>query len=487
MTSTTKSNRPVCVRIAPSPTGDPHIGTAYIGLFNYVFAKSMGGKFVLRIEDTDQNRFRRDSEALIMECLKWTGLSWDEGPDVGGPNGPYRQSERTAIYQKWVHELLELKKAYRCFCTPQRLDELRKTQLASKMSLGYDRHCRRLSEDDVATKLRANESFTVRMMMPLGGKTVVADRLRGNVEFDNEGVDDQILMKSDGFPTYHLANVVDDHLMGVTHVIRGEEWLSSTPKHVVLYDSFGWEKPEFIHLPLLRNADKSKISKRKNPTSILYYRRKGILPKALLNFLALMGWNFGDDREQFSMEDMISGFTWDRFTLGGPVFDLKKLSWLNGQYMRQMTDDAYLNLLKKEVFSDDYLMRIVPLIKERIEKFEDFIPATNFFFSGDLTNYDVTTLVPKGKTNEFTAEVLSDIMDRWEAMDGWTVQGLHDVADGYLKEKSLKPKDVFMPVRIAITGTKESPPLFETVEVLGKEIVRRRMRLAIDFLKTVGQ
>lgn len=480
----TLSARPVRVRIAPSPTGDPHIGTAYIALFNYVFAKGQGGKFILRIEDTDQNRSRRDSEAMIMDSLRWTGLSWDEGPDVGGPHAPYRQSERTALYQKSAFDLIEKKGAYRCFCTPQRLEDLRKDQNAKKQNPGYDRLCRSLSADEVSANLKDGKPFTIRMIVPSGGKTTFVDKLRGPVEFENDGIDDQVLLKSDGFPTYHLANVVDDHDMQVSHVIRGEDWLSSTPKHVILYDSFGWEKPEFIHMPLLRNADKSKISKRKNPTSINYYRRKGIVPEALLNFMALMGWNFGDNREVFTLKEMIEGFSWDRFTLGGPVFDLKKLSWMNGQYLKALENEAYLNIIKREVFNDDYLRKIVPLIKERIEKFEDFVPATQFFFSGDLT-YDAATLLPKGKTPGEMAELFSDLLDKLEAYDGWNHEALHKIFETFVTEKSLKAKDVFLPTRIVVTGTKESPPLFETMEVLGKEIVRRRMRLAIDFLKAL--
>jgi len=388
------TEREVRVRIAPSPTGDPHIGTAYIALFNYVFTKHKGGKFIIRIEDTDQKRYRSDSEAMILSALKWVGIEWDEGPDVGGPHAPYRQSERRDIYRKYAEQLVEKGHAYRCFCTSQRLDELRKIQQAQKIPPGYDRLCRDLPAEDVRKKLSLNIPHTIRMKMPVTGKTVFKDVLRGYIEFDNDGIDDQVLMKSDGFPTYHLAVVVDDHLMQITHVIRGEEWISSTPKHILLYDAFGFEKPEFCHLPLLRNADKSKISKRKNPTSINYYRRKGILPVALRNFLALMGWNFGDNKEIFSTEEMIEGFTWDRMTLGGPVFDLRKLAWLNGQYLKKESNEKWLSYLKEYVFSDEMLLKIIPLIKERVEKFEDFIGATQFFFEGDL-KYDAASFAQK--------------------------------------------------------------------------------------------
>src|SRR5262249_54673232 len=320
----------VRVRIAPSPTGDPHVGTAYIALFNYCFARKNGGTFVLRIEDTDRARSTRESEAAIERALHWVGLAWDEGPDVGGPFGPYRQSERADIYARHAAILLERGGASRRSCPPARLAALREQKKREKRStLGYDGHCRPIPRDE-SDRRAAAEPFVVRLAMPREGKLTFHDRLRGDLEFDNAQSDDQVLLKSDGFPTYHLANDVDDHLMEITHVIRAEEWISSTPKHVVLYDAFGWRAPEWIHMPLLRNADKSKTSKRKTPVSLDYYREAGILPEALLNFLGLMGWSIGGDREKFGLDEMVAGFSFDRVSLGGPVFDLEKLSWLNG-------------------------------------------------------------------------------------------------------------------------------------------------------------
>ena len=472
------------VRIAPSPTGDPHIGTAYIGLFNYIFAKQNNGKFIIRIEDTDQKRYRAHSEIMILDCLKWLGLEWDEGPDIGGPFGPYRQSDRKDIYIKYAEELVNKGHAYYCFCSNQRLDELRKIQAAQKLPTGYDRLCRNLPEEDVQKNLSEGKQYVIRMKMPMEGKLTFKDKIRGYIEFENSTVDDQVLIKGDGFPTYHLAVVVDDHLMKITHVIRGEEWISSTPKHIMLYQMFEWEAPEFCHLPLLRNHDKSKISKRKNPTSINYYKRKGIFPAALRNFLALMGWNMGDNVEKFSTQKMIESFSWERMTLGGPVFDLKKLSWLNGEYLRELTDREWLETLKTSIINDEYLLKIVPLVKERIEKFEDFIDATGFFFSGDL-KYSQELLLPKGKTAKEVADFLTDILALFETLDDWNQKDLHDICSKYLEEKSLKPRDLFMPIRVATTGHKESPPLFETLEVLGKDIVQRRMKLTVDFLKTL--
>ena len=326
----------VRVRIAPSPTGDPHVGLAYMTLFNYAFAKKNNGKLIFRIEDTDQTRAKASSEELIGKSLKWLGLKWDEGPDVGGPHAPYRQSERKDIHIAHAKMLVEKGEAYHCFCTSERLDALREQQKAAKENPGYDRKCRDLSKDEVAKNLAAAMPNVIRMKMPTEGVTIVEDFLRGKVEFENARIDDQVLLKSDGYPTYHLANVVDDHLMEISHVIRAEEWISSTPKHVELYRAFGWAAPTFVHMPLLRNANKSKISKRKNPVSLEYYRRKGILPEAMVNFLALMGWSFGNDIEIFTLEQMIEKFDLKDIHLGGPVFDLDKLEWVNQNYMHKI-------------------------------------------------------------------------------------------------------------------------------------------------------
>jgi glutamyl-tRNA synthetase len=312
------SDRPVRVRIAPSPTGDPHVGTAYIGLFNRVFSRKHGGKFVLRIEDTDRARSSRESEQAIFDSLRWCGLEWDEGPDVGGAYGPYRQSERSEIYRKHADELLAKGEAYHCFATADELAEMRATAREQGRQTSYDRRYRALDPDETKRRLDAGESHVVRLKMPLDGVTVVSDGLRGDIDFENTQIDDQVLLKSDGMPTYHLANVVDDHLMEITHVIRAEEWISSTPKHVQLYKAFGWEPPTFIHMPLLRNPDKSKLSKRKNPTSIMYYERMGFLPEALLNYLGMMAFSMPDGREKFSLDEMVEAFDFDRV---GQFFD----------------------------------------------------------------------------------------------------------------------------------------------------------------------
>jgi glutamyl-tRNA synthetase len=377
----------VRTRIAPSPTGDPHVGTAYVALFNYAWAKKNGGQFILRIEDTDRERSNAASERMIFEALHWLGVAWDEGPDVGGPHGPYRQSERFAIYQEHAEMLVAAGGAYPCFCTKERLEALRDEQRRLKLAqaTGYDGHCRTIAPTEAARRRQAGEPHVIRLAMPRDGESVVTDLLRGEIRIDNALVDDQVLLKSDGFPTYHLANVVDDHLMGISHVIRAEEWISSLPKHAQLYRAFGWEAPVFCHLPLLRNADRSKISKRKNPVSLNYYRRAGFVPEAMLNYLALMGWAISADREEFTLDEFIAAFDLKDITLGGPVFDLEKLTWLNGKYLRKLTPPELLARLRADLLSDDYLTRVIELAHERVDKLEDFIDYAHFFFVGEVS------------------------------------------------------------------------------------------------------
>jgi glutamyl-tRNA synthetase len=474
----------VRVRIAPSPTGDPHVGTAYIGLFNYAFAKKADGKFVLRIEDTDRDRARADSERMIFEALRWVGLAWDEGPDVGGPYGPYRQSERTAIYREHVQMLLDRGAAYRCFCTKDRLDKVRIQQQAEKRAhIGYDRHCRGLATGEADRRAAAGEPHVVRLKMPESGSIVVVDRLRGNVEFNAEESDDQVLLKSDGMPTYHLANVVDDHLMQITHVIRAEEWLSSTPKHVVLYRAFEWTAPQFIHMPLLRNADHSKISKRKNPVSIFYYRDAGYLPHALLNYLGQMGWSFGGDREKFTLAEMIDVFSWDRMSLGGPVFDLAKLKSLNEKYLHELTPGQLVDALHAWRLDRATLEAVAGLVQKRMRTLAEFVPATEYFFSGDL---DAATFAAQLTIADVApakiAEALLDFVDRFEKRDGFARAMLEEVAKAWTEHHGWKAKQSYPLLRLATSGRTATPGLFEVMEVLGKELTRRRLRQAADVL-----
>ena len=477
----------VRTRIAPSPTGDPHVGTAYVALFNYAFARKHGGQFILRIEDTDRERSSMASEAMIFEALHWLGLEWDEGPDKGGPHAPYRQSERSAIYREHAAELVKRGAAYPCFCSRERLEALREEQKAKKQNFGYDGHCRSIGLTEAARRQQAGEAHVIRLAMPREGQSVVHDLLRGDVTIDNAQVDDQVLLKSDGFPTYHLANVVDDHLMGITHVIRAEEWLSSLPKHARLYAGFGWKPPVFCHLPLLRNADRSKISKRKNPVSLNFYRGAGFFPEALLNYLALMGWAMPDEREEFTLQEFVDTFTLERISLGGPVFDVSKLTWLNGKYLRRMSPKELLGRLREGPLSDEHLLEVLPLVQERIDTLEGFLEYAEFFFTGHVA-YDkdaLAAIVPKGRTPGETQKLLQKLVE--EEIDpllDWQREALETRVRAFAESAGWTAAELFMTLRIAATGRAASPPLFETLAVLGKETCRRRLRRAAEILKT---
>ncbi len=481
------ATRPARVRIAPSPTGDPHVGTGYIALFDYVFARHTGGEFVLRIEDTDRQRSNAESERQIFHSLRWLGLGWDEGPDVGGPHGPYRQSERAEIYREYAAQLIESGAAYPCFCTAERLAALREEQKRNKLStLGYDKYCRRnVKPDEAKARMAAGEPHVIRLDVPAEGKTILNDVVRGRVEFENRTIDDQILIKSDGFPTYHLANVVDDHLMGITHVIRAEDWVSSTPKHLLLYEAFGWEPPVWVHMPLLRNPDKSKISKRKNPTSLLWYEEQGYLPEAIVNFLALMGWSVGEDREMFSIEEMIREFSWERVATSAPVFDLQKLDWLNGVYIREMTPEALAARLRESVLGghpveDDLLLRTIPLVQERMKKLTDYLPMTAFLF-GDVAP-TAADLVQKKSSPDEAAKVLSLVEAAMSDIGTWDATTLEERIRNIVSESGIKGRTVFMTIRVAVLGSPVSPPLFESMELVGRERTLARLRSAREML-----
>jgi glutamyl-tRNA synthetase len=481
----------VRVRIAPSPTGAPHVGTAYIGLFNYVFAKVHGGKFIIRIEDTDQARSDARSEAAILRSLHWIGLQWDEGPDIGGPYGPYRQSERSQIYQQYTQQLIDQGAAYRCWCTAERLEAMRQQQRQTKQPMRYDGHCRDLTEAARNTLMQQGLPAVVRLRVPTAGVTVVHDAFREPITFDHQQIDDQILLKSDGFPTYHLANVVDDHLMRISHVIRAEEWISSLPKHVLLYQAFGWEPPVFMHMPLLRNPDKSKISKRKNPVSLEYYERQGYLPDAMCNFLALMGWSMPDDREIFSLDEMIKEFTFDRISLGGPVFDLHKLDWINGMYLRKLSQEELTHRLYEQVIAPKiqrltdmaYAQAITPLLQERLHTLSDFHQMAAFFYDEPLA-YDPSTLIPKGRNPRDTAKTLSEVSEALQRYDGaWQAAELETFMRTYLEGAKWDARSLFMTLRIAVTGRTASPPLFSTMQALGKDICLTRLEDAVAALQ----
>ena len=472
----------VRTRVAPSPTGDPHVGTAYVSLFDRAFAHKHGGKFILRIEDTDQARYNESSVGEIIASLDWLGLTPDEGPGIGGEYGPYVQTERRELYQEHAKILLDKGKAYRCFCTKERLDEMRSQQAARKEPPRYDGLCRRLSDDEVERNLAEGVPFTVRLQMPGEGHTSFTDLIRGEITFDNAVLDDPILLKSDGLPVYHLAVVVDDHHMKISHVIRGEDWISSTPIHVTLFEAFGWEKPQFAHVPLLRNADHSKISKRKNITSIKWYREQGFLPEAMINFLALMGWSMPDGSEVFGYEDVEREFSLERITTGGPVFDLVKLTNLNGKHIRMLSDEELFRRLQGYVpteWDEERVRKVVPVIKDRLTRLGEFAELTSFFF-GPVPDYDANALVPRKGTPEQTRTLLEQLAAFLENLPApWT----HESWEAGMREMAasagMKAGDVFMVLRVAVTGSSVSPPLFESMEVLGNDEVLARVRTAI--------
>jgi glutamyl-tRNA synthetase len=478
------SNRPVRVRVAPSPTGDPHVGTAYQALFNYAFAKRQGGQFILRIEDTDRARSNKESERAILDSLRWLGLQWDEGPDVGGPYAPYRQSERIEIYRDHVTQLLEARHAYRCFCTKERLDKMRAENRDKKLFPGYDRACRAIPAEESTRRAEAGETFVVRMKVPQDGECVMHDLLRGEIRKEWQIVDDQVILKSDGFPTYHLANVVDDHLMEISHVIRGEEWINSVPKHLKLYEYFGWEPPIFCHLALLRNNDKnkSKLSKRKNPTSVDYYRRAGFLPEALLNFMGLMGWWPPNGEEKFPLEYMLENFRLEDISLGGPVFDVHKLRWLNARYIRENYDaEALREVLEGWALNREMVDRIIPLAQPRLETLADWGYLTAFFFS-DTVPHETGDLELKGKTKEELMAVLQMAVWRFEQLPRFTADAIEEIFRDMAESLEVSLRDLSRPFYVAVTGAKASTPLFQSMEVLGSDMVRMRLRRAIDAL-----
>ncbi len=475
----------VRTRIAPSPTGDPHVGTAYVALINYCFAKKHGGQFLLRIEDTDQARSTPESERAILDSLHWLGLSWDEGPDVGGPYGPYRQSERSAIYRQYIDELLAAGHAFRCFCTPERLDEMREAQRLAKLPPRYDGRC--LAIPAAESEARAHdEPFVVRMRVPDRGTAVIEDLRRGRIEIEWNTVDMQVLMKSDGLPTYHLANVVDDHLMRITHVIRGEEWVSSAPKHVLLYEYFGWEPPAFLHVPLLRNPDKSKLSKRKNPTSILFFRAMGYLPEALLNFLGLLMVSSAEGEEVMSLDELIARFEVEHLSLGGPVFDMAKLDWLNGKRLRELSADAFVERILDWGGDRTRFAAMASLAQSRIERLSDLGPLLAFFFAGRLHLTEAQLLEGQKLARDDVRRALALTMWEFDAVQKFDKAAVEAALKGVAENLGCKFRDLARLFYVVLTGSPTSVPLFDAAELLGRDICRERLRNALGLLGGVS-
>ena len=477
----------VRTRIAPSPTGDPHVGTAYVALFNMAFAHSQGGQFLLRIEDTDQVRSTPESEKAILDALHWLGLEWDEGPDNGGPHGPYRQSERSDIYRQHADQLLDSGHAFRCFCTTERLDALRKTQMEEKQQVGYDGHCLHLEQVEISKRLANNESHVVRMNVPREGPCVFDAMLRGEISIAWSQLDLPVLLKADGIPPYPPANAVDDHLMEISHVIRGEEWINSAPKHILLYQYFGWETPVFCHLPLLRNIDKSKLSKRKNPTSILFYQRMGYLPEALINYLGRMGWSMPDEREKFTLAEMLEVFDIQRVSLGGPVFDVEKLSWLNGMWIREeLSDEQLADRLQEWALNRDTLKAFLPFAKQRMETLSDIAPLGSYLISGMLP-ISADDLRSAGMEDEQLLEVLQIALWRLESVQQWNRDNIFNALKAVADGMDIKLKPFLAPLFIAIAGSSASISVMDSMNLLGADMSRARLRSAIELLGGIGK
>ena len=467
----------VRVRFAPSPTGEPHLGNLRTAVFNWLFARSTGGDFILRIEDTDQQRLVPGAVDTLLESLRWLGLDWDEGPNlIGGQFGPYYQSQRLSLYTVIKDLLITKGKAYECYCHPERLQEIRQQQQQAKTRIGYDGHCRDLS---IAQQETAALSSTpvVRFRMPDDGQTTCSDYIRGDIVFDNNLIDDFIIMKSDGYPTYHLASVIDDHSMEISHVLRADEWLSSLPKHLQLYEALGYSLPTFVHLPIILGADRSKLSKRHGATSVLDYKNNGFLPDAIFNFLALLGWSLDDSSELFSRDQLIDNFTIDRIGVSAAVFDIDKLSWMNGVYIRDLSDVALAKEIKpfldvsaglaSEAPGKPSLVDIVPIIKERIKTLTDADAMISFFQDEKLV-YDPSLLIPKGLDVTQVTTILDTVYPLLEQTDEFATNVLEANLRAHADKLDLKPGQVFSVLRIALTGRTVAPPLFETMEILGK-------------------
>jgi len=475
----------VRTRIAPSPTGAPHVGTAYMALFNSAFARKHGGRMVLRIEDTDQLRSTPESEEAILQALSWMGVTWDEGPDCGGEFGPYRQSERTALYQAEAQRLLEQGNAYPCFCSSERLDQVRKEQMANKETPRYDGHCLLLTPEEIEERKSRKEPWVLRLKVPAEGECRFTDELRGEISIEWTQIDHQVIQKSDGFPTYHLANVVDDHLMKISHVIRGEEWISSTPKHILLYEYLGWDAPVFTHLPLLRNPDKSKLSKRKNPTSINYYQDAGFLPEAMLNYLGMMGYTLPDQREIFSLDELCETFDIKRVSLGGPIFDVEKLKWLNGRYLREkLSHEEVLQKLIEWKGGPDFFRKIIPLALPRLETFSDFFPISQFLLN-ESPVYPLEDLAGKQEPVE-VARILKVTEWELEKASSWDRDSLSSIFQNLAEKEGKKLKELLAPFFVCITGSKVSLPLFDGMALLGADLTRTRIRKALQLLSENG-
>lgn len=477
-----KISEKVCVRFAPSPTGFLHLGSLRTALFDWLFARKYQGKFILRIEDTDKERYVKGALENMMEALQWYGLDFDEGPIF--------QSKRLEIYKKFSHELVKKGKAYFCFCSSERLEELRKLQVANKQPPKYDGHCRIYSASEIKKRLEANEPHVIRLKVPLEGQTEFDDVIYGHISVENKNIDDQVLLKSDGYPTYHLANVVDDHEQGITHVIRAEEWLPSTPKHILLYQAFGWRLPKFVHLPMVLGKDRSKLSKRHGAVSALEYKNLGYLPEAVLNFIALLGWNPKTEKEVFTSEELIKEFDLDKVNKASAVFDREKLDWFNGYYIRKTKLDKLVELclpfISYKKINKTSLKKIISLFQERMRKLSEINDLASFFFVRKL-KYETGILIPKKFDKDFTSEVLTKTYDFIKEIkkEDFKAKKLKNQFEQFIQKNNYNNTIVLWPLRVAVTGKEASPGVFEVMDVLEKETVLERLGEALTNLKNM--
>ncbi|MGB3815857.1 MAG: glutamate--tRNA ligase [Shinella sp.] len=484
--STSGTASGVRVRIAPSPTGEPHVGTAYIALFNYLFAKKHNGTFILRIEDTDATRSTPEFEQKVLDALKWCGLEWSEGPDIGGPYGPYRQSDRKDIYRPYVDKIVANGHGFKCFCTPERLEQMREAQRAAGKPPKYDGLCLHLSAEEVTKRVDAGEPHVVRMKIPTEGSCKFVDGVYGPVEIPWDAVDMQVLLKADGMPTYHMANVVDDHMMKITHVARGEEWLASVPKHILIYQYLGLEPPVFMHLSLMRNHDKSKLSKRKNPTSISYYSALGYLPEALMNFLGLFFVQIAEGEELLTMEQLAEKFDPENLSKAGAIFDIQKLDWLNGRWLReQLTEEEFTRRVLEWAMENDRVRQGLKLSQSRISKLGELPDLAGFLLKSDL-GLTPEAFAKVKSTPEEILEVLNQVQPDLEKMPEWTVESIEAELRASADRLGKKLKVVVAPLFVAVSGSSRSLPLFDSMAILGRSVVRQRLKVAAQVVASMA-
>jgi len=484
--------KPVRVRFAPSPTGFPHVGNIRTALFNWLFARHEGGSFIVRIEDTDVTRKIKGAVEAILDGLRWLGLDWDEGPEVGGKYGPYFQSQRLKLYHGAAERLISQGNAYHCYCSTQRLEEMRAEQVRRKQPPGYDRHCRELSAEERRRKEAEGITPVVRFKTPLEGQTRFNDLIWGEVTFENSTIDDFVLLKSDGYPTYHLANIVDDHSMEVSHVLRAEEWLASTPRHLLLYQAMDLAPPQFAHLPMILGSDRAKLSKRHGAVSITDYHEQGYLPETMVNFLALLGWSLDDKTEIMSKQELVDNFSLDRIGKTGAIFNRDKLSWMNGVYIRSLSLENFsrqalpfldkgLPAEVKRPLSTSYVRQIMPLVQERARTLAEVTELAQFFFEDEL-DYDSNLLIGKNMSRESTIKTLEAGQQKLKQIEVFDEESLEAVLRPLAEELGLKTGQLFGILRVAVTGRTAAPPLFQTMAVLGKEQCLKRIKAALDRL-----